>query len=50
MTDERKLPEPPPGYRFNPFADAMMGRSLFDLVPSDWLEPVEPSKGTDNGR
>lgn len=31
---------PPPGYRFDAFADARMGRSLFDMRADDWLVPV----------
>lgn len=33
------LPEPPPGWRFDPFADARFGRSLFEMRGSDRLEP-----------
>lgn len=31
---------PPRGFRFNPFADAMRGVSLFQMEPEDWLEPI----------
>ena len=32
-----KPPTPPPGYRFDAFADARMGKSLFQMEPEDWL-------------
>jgi hypothetical protein len=28
------------GFRFDPFADARMGRSLFQMQPEDWLVPM----------
>lgn len=50
MTDR---PKPPPGFRFDAFADARMGRSLFQMQPEDWLVPepvgIHPTK-TDIGR
>lgn len=33
-------PEPPPGFRFDAFADVRMGRSLFELGAEDWLVPI----------
>lgn len=33
----RKKLEPPKGYRFDPFADVRMGKSLFQMAPKDWL-------------
>lgn len=31
----------PPGYRIDPFADARMGKSLFQMEPADWLVKEE---------
>jgi len=39
-----KCPEPPKGFRFDPFADARMGVSLFQMQPEDWLVPVDKEK------
>lgn len=41
-------PKAPPGYRFDPFADARMGRSLFQMAPEDWLVP-DPEQCTCQG-
>jgi hypothetical protein len=38
----------PPGYRFDPFADVRMGRSLFQMEPEDWL--VRDSDQSPEGR
>jgi len=40
----------PRGFRLDPFADARMGRSLFDMAPEDWLvrdeqRPSDPEEG-----
>jgi len=32
-----KVPSPPPGFRFDPFADVRMGKSLFQMRAEDWL-------------
>ena len=50
MTTDRaaKLIAPPPGYRFDPFADARLGRSLFQMRAEDWLVKVETAKEPDH--
>jgi hypothetical protein len=35
--------EVPKGWRFDPFADARMGKSLFQMRPEDWLIRDEKS-------
>lgn len=30
---------PLPGWRFDPFADVRLGKSLFEMSPDDWLAP-----------
>lgn len=30
----------PPRFRLDPFADARLGRSLFEMRPEDWFEPL----------
>lgn len=36
-------PSLPPGWRFAPFADVRLGKSLFQMSPEDWLVPDESS-------
>ena len=33
----KEKPTPPPGFRFDAFADVRMGKSLFQMEPEDWL-------------
>ncbi len=33
------VPQPPPGFKFDPFADIRLGRSLFELSADDWFVP-----------
>jgi hypothetical protein len=38
-------------WRLNPFRDAVIGKSLFEMEPDDWFERVEAREpGTDVGR
>jgi hypothetical protein len=47
--DEAARIAPPKGFRFDPFADARMGVSLFQMRPEDWLVPDEGVE-TSNGK
>jgi len=38
---KKKAPEPPRGFRFDPFADVRMGKSLFELNDDDWLVSID---------
>lgn len=40
-----KAPDPPPGWKFDAFADVRQGKSLFEMRrPEDWLVRADEPK------